>query len=188
MRANRHGTLLSADPLQPIIPMSCLASLGCVTTWTDRGISIRHPSRGSLPVRLHNKCPELPIQLVLDLIQEYEELLERQQIMQSQARAAVSAVLQKPPAVPEDPIAWVNSQIAQEGLSLSVQAQWLHMMFPDLPKHVMERVVCPVGFSVDRVPYNRHERRRLFNPKVPTLLHLFSGEQRWSDLWTRASC
>ena len=181
MRANRHGTLLSADPIQPIIPMSCLASLGCVTTWTDRGISIRHPSRGSLPVRLHNKCPELPIQLVLDLIQEYEELLERQQIMQSQARAAVSAVLQKPPAVPEDPIAWVNSQIAQEGLSLSVQAQWLHMMFPDLPKHVMERVVCPVGFSVDRVPYNRHERRRLFNPKVPTLLHLFSGEQRWSD-------
>ena len=34
---------------------------------------------------------------------------------------------------------------------------------------------------MNRVPYNRHARRRLFSSKIPTLLHLFSGVQQWRD-------
>ena len=43
MSANKYGTLLSPDQIQPIIPMSSLAALGCVISWTDVGVSIRHP-------------------------------------------------------------------------------------------------------------------------------------------------
>ena len=181
MRANKYGTLLSPDSIQPIVPMSSSAALGCVITWTDVGVSIRHPSRGLLPVQLRNKCPELPCQLVLELIEEHEHLLEQKYWSRSQAKSAVAATLQAPVIPAEDPFAWIQLKIAQEGLSLSVQAQWLHMLFPELPRRVLERVVCPVGFNVNRVPYNRHARRRLFSSKIPKLLHLFSGVQQWRD-------
>ena len=181
MSANKYGTLLSPDQIQPIIPMSSLAALGCVISWTDVGVSIRHPSRGLLPVRLHNKCPEIPHQLTLELIEEYECLLQQKHQSRSQAKSAVAAALGAPLLFAEDPLAWIKYKILQEGLTLSLQAQWLHMLFPELPQHVLERVVCPVGFNVNRVPYNRHTRRRLFSSKVPTLLHLFSGVQQWRD-------
>ena len=132
MRANKYGTLLSPDSIQPIVPA---------------GVSIRHPSRGLLPVQLRNKCPELPCQLVLELIEEHEHLLEQKYWSRLQAKSAVAATLQAPVIPAEDPIAWIQLKIAQEGLSLSVQAQWLHMLFPELPRHVLERVVCPVGFN-----------------------------------------
>ena len=111
-------------------------------------------------------CPELPCPLILDLIQEYEDLLEQKQVLQTEARSAAATVLQAPVSSSEDPIAWMK---------------WLHTLFPDLPRHVLERVVCPAGFNVNRVPYNRHTRRRLFSPQAPTLLHLFSGAQKRTD-------
>ena len=134
-----------------------------------------------IQVRLHNKCPESPYQLTLELIEEYEHLLEQKHWSRSQAKSAVAAALRVPVLSAEDPLAWVKFKISQEGLTLSAQAQWLHMLFPELPQHVLERVVCPVGLNVNRVPYNRHTRRRLFSSKVPTLLHLFSGVQQRRD-------
>ena len=65
-------TLLCEEAVQPILPMARLASLGCVVNWTDKGISICHPKRGKLPVRLSGPCPEVSAELAVQLIQEYE--------------------------------------------------------------------------------------------------------------------
>ena len=181
MFANAHGTLLTPDEVQPIIPMAFLPDLGCSMTWSDRGCAVRHPRKGLLPVRLHHHCPELPVHLVLELINEHEGFLERKRALQAQARMAVAAVLHAPAEIGNCPMAWIRSQIQDGQLSMSTQAQWLAKLFPELPQRILERVICPIGFNVDRVPYNRHVRRRLFDPRIPTLLHLFSGAQRWSD-------
>ena len=181
MFANAYGTLLTPDDVQPILPMAFLPDLGCSMTWTDRGCSVRHPRKGLLPVRLNHQCPELPVNLVLELINEHELLLEQRRAMQVQAKTVVAAALHAPAEISEDPMAWVRSQIHDGHLSMAAQAQWLARLFPELPRRILERVICPIGFDVDRVPYNRRERQKLFNPKVPTLLHLFSGAQRWSD-------
>ena len=181
MFANAYGTLLTPNEIQPILPMAFLPDLGCSVTWTDRGCSVRHPRKGLLPVRLNHQCPELPVNLVLELINEHEEFLERRSALQAQAKTAVAAALYAPTEISDCPMAWISAQVHEGQLSMDAQAQWLAKLFPELPRRILERVICPVGFNVDRVPYNRHERRRLFDPKVPTLLHLFSGTQRWSD-------
>ena len=181
MFANAYGTLLTPDSVQPILPMAFLPDLGCTMTWTDRGCSVKHPRKGLLPVRLSHQCPELPVSLVLELIHDHEELQEQKRVTQVQAKTAVAAALQAPAEIHEDPMAWIRSKVHNGQLSMADQAQWLARLFPELPQQILERVICPVGFHVDRVPFNCHERRKLFNPKIPTLLHLFSGAQRWSD-------
>ena len=181
MFANAYGTLLTPNEVQPILPMAFLPDLGCSMTWTDRGCSVRHPRKGLLPVRLSHQCPELPVDLVLELIRDHEEFLEQKRATQVQAKTAVATALHAPVDICDDPTSWVRSQIHNGQLSMAAQAQWLARLFPELAQRILERVICPVGFNVDRVPFNRHERRRLFNTKLPTLLHLFSGTQRWSD-------
>ena len=156
MFANAYGTLLTPDDVQPILPMAFLPDLGCSMTWTDRGCSVRHPRKGLLPVRLNHQCPELPVNLVLELINEHELLLEQRRAMQVQAKTAVAAALHAPAEISEDPMAWARSQIHDGHLSMAAQAQWLARLFPELPQRILERVICPIGFDVDRVPYNRH--------------------------------
>ena len=181
MFANAYGTLLTPNNVQPILPMAFLPDLGCTMTWTDRGCSVKHPRKGLLPVRLSHQCPELPVNLVLELINDHEELQEQKRATQVRAKTAVAAALNAPAAIHDDPMAWIRSKVHNGQLSMADQAQWLAKLFPELPQRILERVICPVGFNVDRVPFNRHDRRKLFNSKLPTLLHLFSGAQRWSD-------
>ena len=75
---------------------------------------------------------------------------------------------------------WLKRQVkAQEGCTEEVQMHLLRRMFPELPQEVALGLVCPPDFDAKKVPYNRRVRRQLFDCGTPTLLHLFSGTQKW---------
>ena len=61
LRMLSTGTLVTKEEVQPTVPLGQLVR------------TIRHSSRGQLPVVLHNDCPELPLALTLELIAELEQ-------------------------------------------------------------------------------------------------------------------
>ena len=63
----------------PILPMAALPALGCAIVWSDKGVNITHPVKGSLPVRLNGLCPEMPKSVILQLIAEYGSSQREQQ-------------------------------------------------------------------------------------------------------------
>ena len=78
---------------------------------------MRHPRKGLLPVRLSHQCPELPVDLVLELIRDHEEFLEQKRAMQVQAKTAVATALHAPADLCDDPMSWIRSQIHNGQLS-----------------------------------------------------------------------
>ena len=177
------GTLLSSEAVQPILPMAALPALGCSITWSDKGVSIRHPQKGLLPVRLNGSCPKLPTPIVLQLIRDYESLQRR-------LRQSVAKKLQSWTDFTREPteddglrvLEWFRSELQKHGCTVELQLQFLHKMFPNLPSDVAVHVACPAEYDSFRVPFNRRIRRALFSPSTPTLLNLFSGSQRWKGV------
>ena len=138
-----EGVLLCDVPVQPIIPIACLPQLGCEVSWTDKGITIRHPSKGWLPVTLRGACPELPIKLALQLLQEFESV----QATRNRQRAQRLQWWQELPGQapfhePSQAVSWLSRQIATEGCTASVQLQLLRGLFPELPQDIATAVVC----------------------------------------------
>ena len=180
LHVSPEGTLLSPTPVQPILPMACLPALGCMITWTDKGISIQHPQWGLLPVRLEGACPEIPASLAVLLIQAYEGVQRERVAMEIQKKMIWEAVqMDQEVWDPAEVMCWFSRAVAAEGCTLAVQLQFLKRMFPELPDDIAIRVACPAEYDPKRVPFNRRVRRKLFDPSVPTLLHLFAGEQNW---------
>ena len=78
LHMSQEGTLLHDGPVQPILPMACLPALGCVVTWDDKGIAIKHLAWGQIPVKLRGACPEISAPLAVSLIRDYEALHREQ--------------------------------------------------------------------------------------------------------------
>ncbi|CAE7944777.1 unnamed protein product, partial [Symbiodinium sp. KB8] len=55
------------------------------------------------------------------------------------------------------------------------------VLFPDLPEALASQVATSPSFDPSRVPFNRRTRRQLFDPQVPTMVHLFAGQHRWRN-------
>ena len=141
-----------------------------------------HLSWGLLPVRVNGSCPELPAEMVNRLISEYELLQKVGQEKRATRLQCWEELQVKSMSAPEGTaLSWLSSTAASEGLSVPVQLKFLRLMFPELPQEVAVRVVCDPSFDAGKVPYNRRVRRKLFNPHVPTLVHLFPGAQKWQD-------
>ena len=175
------GTLLSEVPLQPILPMACLPALGCAVSWTDRGITLVHPSQGVLPVKLRGACPELPADMAVQLIKDFEVLEGRNEAARLKRMHLWDEDVGADMLDGEDLLMWLSRQVHSEGLTEAVQLRFLKRFFPALPRRIAMRVVCPPEYDPHKVPFNRSTRRALFNPDVPTLVHLFSGAQQWKD-------
>ena len=176
------GTLLSDVPVQPILPMAHLPALGCAVSWTDKGIAIKHPVMGLLPVRLRGACPEVPADLAVSLIRSFEKLhREGEALRRSKVQMWSSVCLLQCAEDGKEALAWFKQAIQREGCTLGVQLQFLRQMFPDLPGEIAMRVACPLTFDPLRVPFNRKTRKQLFDDRIPTLLNLFSGKQVWKN-------
>ena len=150
------GTLLSDRPVQPIIPMACLPALGCLVNWSDKGLSICHPTRGKLPVRLTGLCPELPADLTVQSIHEYEvdqEQRARERLCRVRSWDALPKVGVME-GVGHD-FARLAQDLRREGCTVSAQLKLFKQLFPQLPREIAAH--------------------------TPTLVHLFAGEQRWRD-------
>ena len=112
-----------------------------------------HPLRGSLPVRVHAGCPQVPKDLALEIIGEFE-------------RADVLAQIRA-----------TQLKIAQEETSREHRHRWLldlvalHPALQMLPCHVRDRLAVRPG-SWSALPVNRHRRKRL---KEGYVAHLYAG-------------
>ena len=120
------GTLLSSEPVLPIVPMGVLvAELECRVSWEGETCVVIHPKRGRLPVVMINRCPELSARLTEELITEIED--RRARIMQRalQLRALGIAGCHVEPE---------SSGCEEEML------EWLRKLSPDCPEGLLARV------------------------------------------------
>ncbi|CAE7381446.1 unnamed protein product [Symbiodinium pilosum] len=73
LRVNEGGTLLTSEPVDPIVSLHKLCQIGYRVDWSrEGGCQVRCPGRMALRVYTDNGCPEVERQAGLDLIQEIE--------------------------------------------------------------------------------------------------------------------
>ncbi|CAE7298434.1 unnamed protein product [Symbiodinium necroappetens] len=76
---------------------------------------------------------------------------------------------------------WLGKHLRSDSCGeLELQAV-AKVLFPDLPETLESQVAACPSFDPSCVPFNRRTRRRLFDPQVPTTVHLFAGQQRWRN-------
>ena len=180
LHINRHGTLLSSVPCQVIIPAGYLVRLGFSIAWKKRGCVIKRRGRARLEVKVVKGCPLIPREEGLQLLYEYEGLLETGslpvlKLMSSERTPSFTA---------ENSRQWLADKVAGGCLTRQDQLDWLSVMFPEAPSRVRHRAagldVGNASWSFEGVPWNRRVRRSVLKAKPgEVLLHLFSGQQRW---------
>ena len=70
----KHQTLLSTEPVEPIIPLAWLVAAGYKITWKRESIVIHHTERGPLKCSLRGGCPVLTRGEGLSLLGDLERL------------------------------------------------------------------------------------------------------------------
>ena len=70
----KHKTLLSLKPVEVIVPLHRVVSLGYHMDWSLKGCKIAHKTRGLVECRLRGGCPVLPEKDGLALLAEMEEM------------------------------------------------------------------------------------------------------------------
>ena len=154
MHVNAQGTLLTPQPVQPILPTAALPRLGCTIQWSDVGLSVRHPTCGLLPVRLNDTSPELPAPLLLRLIGDYEQLVKRE-VKDRQSRERLWKVLSQVASDVVDPQAWLEHHVRAGTLDATSLHVWVRAAFPALPERIASRIACEPCCEPERVPFNR---------------------------------
>ena len=138
--------------------------------WRESRCDILHPERGRIKVFLQRGCPEVPRALCVSLIRELEAKLKEKGSEPSRIQAlgvqGCQGVQDRLIQVLEAPDPMVALRV------------WLSEVYPEVPAHLVQRVVPDRIPSSDKAPFNRHVRRKVERGKV--LLHLFSGSQSWS--------
>ena len=149
------GTLLSSAPVEPIVPLRGLVSLGYRIKWDSKGCLIHHEVLGPLKCWLRNGCPVVHEDHALVLIQELETLERKRRL---------------------------GPKLAGESVSQGV-VDWWNEMFPSVPPQVLQHMVgqdhVPKG---EDLPWNRRARKR-FRKAKGLIIHLFSGNKESSRQW-----
>ena len=166
------GTLISAEPVAPIVPMGVLAAeLKCKVAWEGETCQVVHPVRGKLPVVMINRCPELDAEITEELIREIED--KRAAVLQRaiQLKAMSGSILENVP--PNEVLGsdWETSVLA-----------WLRRLSPDCPEGLLARVPPDTRKPAQstEIPLNRRIRRSI-NRAEHVVIHLYSGSTKARD-------
>eukprot|EP00913_Durusdinium_trenchii_P005353 g4994.t1 len=150
-------TLLTKEDVQVIVPLGVLISLGYEAVWEKTRFELTDPTGLVLDTKVENSCPTIDETLAHELIQEIERSMVRER-----ARLA---------------------HLAGENIGLEVdpeEAKYLSELkdlFPEVPHHILERLLPKKGWTGEGLPWNRHERRRVRRSKE-VVIHLFSGDSK----------
>ena len=106
-RHPRHRTLLSREPVEAIVPLHRLVTLGYQINWSKKGCRIHHPSRGTIDCVLRNGCPVLPEEDGLALLTEME-VLDRG--MESMDEDVIAWWKSRFPNMPDEVISYMKGQ------------------------------------------------------------------------------
>ena len=150
-------TLLTKEDVQVIVPLGVLISLGYEAVWEKTRFELTDPTGLVLDTKVENSCPTIDETLAHELIQEIERSMVRER-----ARLA---------------------HLAGENIGLEVdpeEAKYLSELkdlFPEVPHHILERLLPKKSWTGEGLPWNRHERRRVRRAKE-VVIHLFSGDSK----------
>lgn len=156
------GAMISEDKdIEPIIVMGQLAeTLGCTISWSRGHIQVEHPELGLLPVEDKEGCPQVPLRLALQLIEELELVKKGMKFHETDEFEAE--------------VQWMHQLVNT------------HPVLSQLPLHVKEKlVVTPSSWST--LPANRRKRRSM--RKNGFVCHLYAGESEGFTLeraWKQA--
>ena len=159
-------TLLAKEDVQVIVPLGVLISLGYEAVWEKTRFELTDPTGLVLDTKVENSCPTIDEALAHELIQEIERSM-----VGERARLAL---------------------LAGEDIGLEVEPEEarhlneLKDLFPEVPHHILERLLPKKSWTGEGLPWNRHERRRVRRAKE-VVIHLFSGDSKkfWQRGWRR---
>ena len=148
------GTLLSADAVEPIVPVRGLIELGYKMVWSRSGCAVEHPRKGKIVSRLREGCPVVLEEDALLLIREVEEV-ERKK----------------------------HDDVYREESLEEELLMWWSQRFPEVHARIFRYMTEEHDFGGGALPWNRRQRRRLLAAKR-VVLHLFAGEKadEWEEL------
>eukprot|EP00435_Cladocopium_sp_Y103_P052700 s362_g16.t1 len=153
------GTLLSSSPVQCIVPLGVLAEIGYAIRWEGTVFELLDPVGCVVDSKLEGSCPTVSEELGLELIKEVEKYH-----LEKRARLAV---LRGEGNIGELPSEEVKS------------LEELKMMFPEVPEHLLIRVLpsqkAAGAYREGDLPWNRRQRKRLRRAHQ-VVVHLFSGK------------
>ena len=126
-------TLLTKEPVQPIIPVSMVTSLGYQVQWQESSCRISHPSRPDLPVQ---GCQTVDFEVGMKLFDEVEE---------SQREHC-----------------WIRAVLAgEERAEEDSKLHQLRELFPGVPVRLLSRLPGKTNWN-PALPFNRRRRRLQF--------------------------
>ena len=126
------GTLLSQQPVEPIVPVRGLVDLGYKMTWSRSGCTVEHPRRGKIVSHLRDGCRVVPEKDALLLIHEIEAAEHRKYLDIEQ----------------------------EDNLDPEVMSWWEHR-FPEVPRRIFRYMAEEHDLTKGTLPWNRRTRRRL---------------------------
>ena len=129
-------TLICKEATQVIVPLGALYLLGYRIRWEEGICCIKHASRGPLPVRMRQFCPEVPTEVALRLVEELEEF--NKGLLRRAATAATKS-MRKP-----DVKKGLCSRVAEawkKGEMEKVKGEF-EKLFPEVPVALMERALA----------------------------------------------
>ena len=86
LHINQAGTLLSPNPVTPIVSVATLLELGFRIDWSKENCVVNHNTKGQLPVDATSGCPEIEFETALQLIAEHEEHVKSRDVHEARVR------------------------------------------------------------------------------------------------------
>ena len=187
LHVTRHGTLLSRNPCQVIIPAGYLVQMGYAISWRKGSCVVKKKGRQPLEVKLVKGCPLVSRSVGLRLLKEYEEGLDRNDFQALKPLSLRNCGEEMRVAAPivssaEEGRKFLARCVMSGSLTRGEQLCWLESVFPEAPRTYLERAAGQdadlVGISLEGVPWNRRRRRSVLRSRRgEVLLHVFSGSR-----------
>ena len=144
----------------------------------DLRLPVQHCHKSTfLPVVMIQDCPELPMNVAMDLLEELErsrttEMVRRLQLtlLRADMEGDMDTHLK---ALKNDSLDFVDYQL--------IFIKFLVKFFPDVPDRLLQRLVpgCPNVAEGEKKFMNRRQRKAVQRAEK-VVVNLFSGAQKWT--------
>ena len=154
LHINQAGTLLSPNPVTPIVSVAALLELGFRIDWSKESCVVNHNTKGQLLVDATSGCPEIEFETALQLIAEYEEHVKSRDVHEARVRCLLMDMGDAS-----------NEQLAETmwngGVEAAAAVRLLaSRMFPAVPSELLKQVPVSLCQAGTVGGWNRRTRRR----------------------------
>ena len=155
MLMSPSGVMISQDKdVEPIVPLGCLGgALGYTMKWSGGVMTLNHPKKGKVEVKIVNGCPQVSKRMALEMIKEIEDVKGMERMMLDSCTKEEE---------------WLRSLVEAHPVLRSLP-EWLKDQLPDRPAEDLKKLPgC-----------NRRKRKRMQDGFA---VHLYAGPREGYDL------